>query len=50
MDNTAADAIAERYGIPEKSKHYGIRASFVQDLVAAGVVAQDHIDTKPNWM
>jgi hypothetical protein len=42
-DNTAADAIAERYGISEKSKHFGIKASFVQDLVAAGVVVQEHV-------
>ena len=47
-DNTAADAIAERHGTTEKSKHYGIKASFVQDMVAAGVVAQEHVDTKLN--
>ena len=47
-DNTAADAIAEKYGISEKSKHFGIKASFIQDLVAAGVVAQEHVDTKLN--
>jgi hypothetical protein len=47
-DNTAVDAIAERCGISEKSKHFGIKASFVQDLVAAGVVVQEHVDTKLN--
>jgi hypothetical protein len=38
----------ERHGISEKSKHFGIKASFVQDLVTAGVVTQEHVDTKLN--
>jgi hypothetical protein len=47
-DNMAADAICSRTTISSKSKHFGIKAGFIQDLVAGGVVVQEHVDTRLN--